>query len=54
MFDGIVIASVVGLVVGSIFGKFVLADAASVKAHVTSEIASLKTSITAEIAKIKL
>ena len=54
MFLGIVIGSVGGIIVGSIFGKYVLAESASVKAHITGEIAALRISIAAELAKIKL
>ncbi len=54
MFQGLVIGAVCGLVIGSIYGKFVLADVASIKAHVTNEVGALKTAIANELAKIKV
>jgi len=54
MFLGIVIGAVGGVVLGSIYGKFVLADVASIKTHVTNEVGSIKTTIATELAKIKV
>lgn len=54
MFQGIVIGAVGGLVLGSIYGKFVLADVASIKTHVTNEVGSIKKAIETELAKIKV
>lgn len=42
MFQGIVIGAVGGIIVGTIYGKYVLAEYNSLKAHVTSEIAALE------------
>ena len=52
MFQGIVIGAVAGFVVGSIYGKYVLADIAGVKAHVTKEVGILRTAIATEIKKL--
>jgi hypothetical protein len=52
MFQGIVIGAVGGFVLGSIYGKYILADVASIKAHVSREISLLKTAIATELKKI--
>ena len=44
--------AVAGFVVGSIYGKYVLADIAGVKAHVTKEVGILRTAIATEIKKL--
>jgi hypothetical protein len=54
MFQGIVIGAVGGLVLGTIYGKYVLADVVSLKAHVTKEVGSIKTAIATELAKIRI
>lgn len=42
MFAGIAGGLAVGFILGSIYGKFVISEAAAIKAHVTAEIAALK------------
>lgn len=53
MFQGIMVGAVGGFVLGSIYGKFVLADVASIKAHVTSEVASINKTVASAIASLK-
>lgn len=53
MLTGLIIGSGTGLIVGAIFGKYILADATSIKAHITAEVASLKTAFAAEVASLR-
>ncbi len=53
MFQGIVIGAVGGLIAGTIYGKYVLADYSSIKAHITAEVASVKTTIATELASLR-
>jgi len=52
MLQGIMIGVVGGFVLGSIYGKYVLADVTSFKAHVTKEVGLLRTAIATEIKKL--
>jgi hypothetical protein len=52
MFPAIAIGTVGGFVLGSIYGKYVLADFAGVKAHISKEIGLLKTAISTEFKKL--
>jgi hypothetical protein len=52
MFQGIVIGAGVGFVLGSIYGKYILADIDSLKAHISKEIGLLRTSISTEFKKL--
>lgn len=52
MLQGIMIGTMGGFVLGSLYGKYVLADFASVKAHISKEIGLLRTAISTELKKI--
>lgn len=47
------IATVVGFGAGVVFHKYVISEAASIKAHVTAEVSAVKTAAAAEFASLR-
>ena len=49
MFEGIVIGIVIGSAAGVMFGKYVVSEANSIKAHITGEIQALEGRVRARL-----
>ena len=53
MFTAIAISALVAFVAGVVFHKYVVSEAATVKAHVTAEVNAVKTATAAEFASLR-
>jgi ethanolamine ammonia-lyase large subunit len=53
MFTAIAISLLVGAILGVVFHKYVVSEAAAVKAHVTAEVSAVKNGTAAEFASLR-